>query len=147
MGDSANAANCTKMDKAKAFSRQASKKVVKVSKKASVKGVDYTKTSINSIASALPDSEIMIVAIISVTLFIRAEEAHLKGKDMNSTVINAFKSSNGLSLLLSHTLSLFLLRLLNDRNAVQPNDKNLYIFQPRKIFICIRHSINYLKVD
>jgi len=66
------------MAKAKEFSRTASVKVARTSRKMSKAGVGYTKTSINSIAEALPDSEIMIVAILAVTIFIRAEEAHLK---------------------------------------------------------------------
>ena len=68
------------MAKAKEFSRTASVKVARTSRKMSKAGVGYTKTSINSIAEALPDSEIMIVAILAVTIFIRAEEAHLKSK-------------------------------------------------------------------
>lgn len=69
-----------KVVKAKEFGRQASKAVVKVSRQVSEKGVGYTKSSIKSIASALPDQEIMLVAIMAVTIFIRSEEAHLRRK-------------------------------------------------------------------
>jgi len=81
MGDTADITDVEdggKMCQAKEFTRRASKKVVKVSKATSKRTVVYTRTSIDSIASALPDPEIMLVAIMAVTVFIRAEEAHLK---------------------------------------------------------------------
>lgn len=64
--------------KAKEFGRQASKCVVGTSKTVAKKSSKYTKSTINIIAQALPNSEITILAVMLVTIFIRAEEAHLK---------------------------------------------------------------------
>ena len=83
MGD-ADIEDGGKIEKAKQMTRQASKSVCKVSKKVSKKSAGYTKLIINSIAGALPDSEIMIVALMAATVFIRAEEAHLKGKNSDT---------------------------------------------------------------
>ncbi|KAL5254636.1 hypothetical protein ACHWQZ_G014169 [Mnemiopsis leidyi] len=77
MGD-ADIEDGGKIEKAKKMTRQASESVCKVSKKVSKKSAGYTKLIINSIAGALPDSEIMIVALMAATVFIRAEESHLK---------------------------------------------------------------------
>lgn len=68
--------------KAKEFGRQASKCVVGTSKTVAKQSSKYTKSTINIIAQALPNSEITILAVMLVTIFIRAEEAHLKGKSL-----------------------------------------------------------------
>ena len=65
---------------AKTMGRQASKQMMQGSKKVAKKSKQYTLCSIDSIATALPDSELMILAIMLVTIFTRAEEAHLKSK-------------------------------------------------------------------
>ena len=80
-GQGHNNTNCqSNVKKTKDLARAASVRVVDASKVLKSKGTKYTIFSVNHLATALPDPEIMILAIILVTLFLRAEEAHLKSK-------------------------------------------------------------------
>ena len=72
--------NTNTFSNAKHIGKQASRQVVRGSKKVAKRSRQYTQGSIDNIARALPDSELMILAIMLVTIFTRAEEAHLKSK-------------------------------------------------------------------